>query len=34
MKDPTKGGAPGNHRPINCLPTNLKLLTGMGADGI
>ena len=32
QKDPTKGTAPGNYRPITCLPVAWKLLTSMIAD--
>uniref|UniRef100_A0A803SMP7 Reverse transcriptase domain-containing protein n=1 Tax=Anolis carolinensis TaxID=28377 RepID=A0A803SMP7_ANOCA len=34
QKDPAKGAAPGNYRPITCLPTMFKLLTGIIADRI
>uniref|UniRef100_A0A803T202 Reverse transcriptase domain-containing protein n=1 Tax=Anolis carolinensis TaxID=28377 RepID=A0A803T202_ANOCA len=34
QKDPTKGAAPGNYRPITCLPTMFKLLAGIIADRI
>jgi len=29
MKDETKGAEVGNYRPIACLPTTFKLLTGI-----
>lgn len=29
MKDPEKGAAAGNYRPITCLPVMWKLLTGI-----
>ena len=32
QKDPTKGNAAGNYRPITCLPLMWKLLTGMIAE--
>ena len=32
QKDPTKGNAAGNYRPITCLPLIWKLLTGMIAE--
>ena len=34
QKDPTKGNAPSNYRPITCLPTTWKLLSGILADGV
>ena len=34
QKDPTKGNAAGNYRPITCLPLMWKLLTGMIAEEI
>ena len=32
QKDPTKGNAAGNYRPITCLPLMWKLFTGMIAE--
>ena len=32
MKDPEKGAATGNYRPITCLPVMWKLLTGIISD--
>ena len=32
MKDPEKGAAAGNYRPITCLPVMWKLLTGIISD--
>ena len=34
LKDPNKGNAVDNYRPISCLPMMWKLLTGVIADGI
>ena len=34
MKNPAKGATPGNYRPITCLPTTFKLLTGVVADAV
>jgi len=34
MKDETKGAEVGNYRPIACLPTTFKLLTGMTAEHV
>uniref|UniRef100_A0A2D4IDZ4 Reverse transcriptase domain-containing protein n=1 Tax=Micrurus lemniscatus lemniscatus TaxID=129467 RepID=A0A2D4IDZ4_MICLE len=34
QKDPAKGATPANYRPIMCLPTMFKLLTGIIADRI
>ncbi|XP_053141804.1 uncharacterized protein LOC128340565 [Hemicordylus capensis] len=34
MKDPAKGAVPSNYRPITCLPTMFKLLTGIIADEV
>jgi len=34
MKDETKGAEFGNYRPIACLPTTFKLLTGIIAEHI
>lgn len=34
MKDPAKGPVPNNYRPITCLPTMFKLLTGIILDEI
>ena len=32
MKDPEKGTVPSNYRPITCLPTTWKLLSGVIAQ--
>jgi len=34
MKDETKGTEVGNYRPLACLPTTFKLLTGVIAEHI
>ena len=34
MKDPQKGTSPKNYRPITCLPTTWKLMSGIIADKI
>ncbi|XP_030752876.1 uncharacterized protein LOC115879951 [Sitophilus oryzae] len=34
MKDPQKGAIPSNYRPITCLPTTFKVLTGILGEAI